>query len=464
MSSSSEVSLTLWQEIKQSITMSLPLIVALLAQMGMDIVDTVMMGRLGPEALAAGLLSSSTYIFFIMAILGLFNATAISIARCYGAHHTAGVRRVMQQSFFLVLLFVPLCIVYFKLIPSMLLWMGQDSQLVSLAKRYLDALIWGVPAWITFISLREFTAAIGYPRLVMIVSLIGIPVNATLNYAFIYGIWGVPKLGIAGIGYATAIVEWLMVFALISYLFAKPALRRYLLWRDWPRFHKKQMRHIFHLGWPISAMMLFEVGLFALSGLLMGYFGTIAAAAHQIAIKVVSVAFMFPLGVAQATALLVGRATGARNVQAARRSAYIGLGIGLVLGIVSALLFLLFPQEIIYLFLDVKKPGNQDVMQLAVQFLFVAAVFQVLDCMQTIATGALRGYHDTFVPMALGMLSFWAVGLGSGYVLAFHVMENGGLGLWWGLALGIGVSGFLLYLRLEGKIRNESKSALKPSV
>ena len=184
----------------------------------------------------------------------------------------------------------------------------------------------------------------------------------------------------------------------------------------------------------------------------MGYFGITALAAHQIALQCSAVVFMVPLGIAQATTIRVGQALGSKSICGAQTSVKVGMLLGLCFSLISASCFIFLPKPLIFLFLESEPSFDPRLMTLAQHFLFIAGIFQLVDVVQVLANGALRGYKDTFMPMLLGLLSYWFVGLGSGVLLAFY-FGWGGVGLWWGLAIGIGVSGVVLYARLHHRMR-----------
>ncbi|MCZ6769049.1 MAG: MATE family efflux transporter, partial [Acidobacteria bacterium] len=205
------------------------------------------------------------------------------------------------------------------------------------------------------------------------------------------------------------------------------------------------------IGWPIGVTLGLEVGLFSFTALLMGLFGTAVLAAHQIAIQCASYAFMVPLGLSMAVSVRVGQATGRRDLPGARRAGYVGMWLGASFMMISAICFWAFPRSIISLFLDVESALNREVVLTATVLLSLVAVFQIFDGLQVTAAGALRGLKDTRIPMLIAVISYWFVGLTSGYVLGFQ-LDFEGVGLWWGLVLGLTTAALLLSWRFNRKI------------
>lgn len=298
-----------------------------------------------------------------------------------------------------------------------------------------------------YIALREFITAISKPRIVIAISLSAIPLNALGNYILMFGKLGLPALGIFGVGLATALVDLLMFLALALYITFHPHFREYKIFR-FERPHWDILSKIIRIGLPVGINFGIEEGLFMVVGLLMGYLGVVALAAHQIAIQCMTVAIMIPIGIAQATAIRVSQSMGAHhNTENILGRAYIGIFCGIILSFIAATIFWLFPYSLATSFLDPNISANKPVIALAIKLLAIAALFHIVDAVQLITNGALRGLQDTFAPMLFGLISFWIIGIGSGYIMAFK-LKMGAAGLWWGLALGVTVSAILLQVRL----------------
>lgn len=444
----------LWGEIKATLKLAIPLITALLSQIAMEFVDTLMLGRLGPNALAAGGLGSAFFITLFVLCLGIMIAIGTCVAHAYGGKQYYEVSHLGRQGMWLVLFLAIPCMLILWFTPQILTLLKHNRDVVNNTSLYIHGLLWAFLPALGFLTLREFISALSRPQMVMIITFIAIPLNALCNYILMYGKWGFPNLGVQGIGIATSFVQTLMLVALILFVHNSRHFRHYNLFRyfEWPDF--KKIFELLHVGLPVGITLLLEVGLFSLTAILMASLGTSSMAAHQIAIQTMSIVYMIPLGIAEATTMRVGQTMGAHDPKRAYLITHISLGLGLLCGGITALCLWLFPKAIIGLFVDLQDPNNAVVIGYAVQFLKIAAVFVLVDVVQSVANGALRGIKDTYIPMLLGLISYWGSGLLSGYVLAF-VFDLGGVGLWWGLAIGIAASALCLYGRFHYKIKQK---------
>jgi len=338
--------------------------------------------------------------------------------------------------------------------------LGYDPALATDIAHFLSAICWGSPAFLAFIVLRSMLSATARVRPVVFVLLFGVPANAALNWALIFGHLGLPALGVVGSGCSTAIVQWLMLLGLSGYMLMVPPAGVRL------RFSGRlgvELGRIIRVGLPISGLLGLEVGVFNTTGVLMGLFGSDALGAHQLAINFASLTFMVPLGIAQAATVRVALQLGAGRDAAARDAGFLAVALGGALMLVPCIAMLAAPRMIVGLYLDLAAPENQGTAVIAVQLLAVAALFQVFDGIQVIAAGALRGYRDTAVPMLMAAFGYWGAGFAGGWVLAFP-LRYGAVGLWYGLALGLAVVAVLLTLRLHWRSRGGDQRKSAPQV
>lgn len=433
-------------EIKLIIKLALPLMAVFLAQKGMQLVDTLMMGWIGPQALAAGALGTSIFMTILVFCMGTFTAIGICIAHARGTNHPADIQSSLQHGLYLAIILSLPCMLLIWFSPQILLLLGEDPHIVGMTQLLLHGLVWGIPGFLLFLVFREFISAFALVHVVMLVALLSIPLTFVANYIFIYGKYGLPQLGIAGIGYAGAGVMWFMFFCLLFYSRKHPTLREHVISLNVFKFDYDKIRDLFYVGAPSGIIFVLDVGMFLMAAIMMGYFSIDALAAHQIAMQCVTIAYAIPFALSTATALQVGHAKGSKNLLQAKRSAYLGLGMGLIASAIIAILFILAPETFVKLFLKVSETHYNAIKELAASFLAVAALFQCFDAVQAIANGTLRGLKDTLIPMLLSIGCYWVLGVGSAYYFAFHT-HLGATGIWYGLTLGICSAGIMLMLR-----------------
>lgn len=437
-------------EVRRTVTLALPLILAQLAQVSMGLVDTLMVGRLGGGALAGVALGGNLFFFALIIGLGVMGAVSPTVSQAYGANDPGAAGRAVRQSFYIALFLTLPAFVLFWNAEGLLLRLGQEPATAALAAAWLRAIGWGYLPSLWLAGLRGLLEGISRPRPVMYIIFVGVGVNVLLNYTLVFGNFGFPALGAVGTGWASATVYWLMFLA--AALYVRRSLPLFGVFSSFPRPDPRTLRSLLVIGVPIGLTLGFENSLFSVTAILMGTFGTVSLAAHQIAIQVASFTFMIPLGVAAATAVRVGQAVGKRNLAEARRAGWIGIALSAGFMTLTALTFWFLPEQIAGLFLEADNPEDAAVVRTAAGFLAFAAAFQIFDGLQVSAAGALRGFKDTRVPMLISLVSYWGVGLSSGAVFALG-LGLGGRGLWLGLVLGLAAAAALLvgrFRRLHG--------------
>lgn len=425
-----------------------PMILTNLAQTAMTATDVMIIGRLGPDALAAGALGSNLYFAPLIFGLGLMYATSPMMAAELGrkAHSVRDVRRTVRQGLWLaVIIVIPIWILLWNA-EAILLAMGQEPRLAEQAGIYVRHLQWAVLPFYGYIVLRSFISALERPGWALAIMAVAVAVNALGNWLLVFGKLGFPQMGIAGSGLATSIASGLMFVGMAAVVSFEKKFRRYRLfgrfWRaDWPRF-----KALLWLGAPISGILAFEVTIFNAAAFLMGLINSASLAAHAIAIQICSVTFMIPLGLGQAVTVRVGLAYGARDPNGITRAGWTAYVIGVSFMALMALVMVLWPHLLIGAFIDVSDPANAPVIDLAVAFLVFAALFQVVDGAQAVSSGMLRGLQDTTIPMIYAAIGYWGVGLPLGVLLAFHYGLEG-RGIWIGLFFGLAVVSALLLWR-----------------
>jgi len=433
---------------RSMLALAWPMVLTNLGQVAMNATDVMLMGRLGPTALAAGALGSNLYFAPMIFGLGLMLAASPMIATELGRrrHSVRDVRRTVRQALWLaVLACIPIWIVLWNC-EAILVWMGQDPVLSALAGTYVRWLQWAVLPFYGYIVLRSFISALERPGWALAIVFAAVAINALLAWCLMFGRFGFPDMGIAGAGLATSLASAFMFIGLAVVVSLERRFRRYRLfgrfWRaDWPRFFG-----LLRLGAPIAGILAFEVTIFNAAALLMGLIDSPSLAAHAIAIQIASISFMVPLGLNQAVTVRVGLAFGAGDRQAVARAGWTAYAMGVGFMVLTAAAMVLAPRLLISAFVDVGAPENAQVVALAVSFLIFAGLFQIFDGAQAVAAGMLRGLHDTKIPMIYAAIGYWGIGLPMGTLLAFwfHLRGNG---IWIGLSVGLAVVAGLLLVR-----------------
>ncbi|MEO5326220.1 MATE family efflux transporter [Mesorhizobium sp. CC13] len=435
-------------ELRAMLALAWPMVLTNLAQTAMTATDVMMIGRLGPDSLAAGALGSNLYFAPLIFGLGLMYATSPMMAAELGRmrHSVRDVRRTVRQGLWLaVIVVIPIWILLWNA-EAILLAMGQEPKLAEQAGIYVRHLQWAVLPFYGYIVLRSFISALERPGWALAIMAVAVVVNAVGNWLLVFGKWGFPQMGIAGSGLATSVASALMFFGMVAVVTLEKKFRRYHLfgrfWRaDWPRF-----KALLKLGAPISGILAFEVTIFNAAAFLMGLINSASLAAHAIAIQICSVTFMIPMGLGQAVTVRVGLAYGAKDREGITRAGWTAYALGVAFMALMALVMVFWPRVLIGAFIDIDDRANAEVISLAVTFLVFAALFQVADGAQAVASGMLRGLQDTTVPMILAAIGYWGIGLPFGVLLAFRFGFEG-RGIWIGLFSGLAAVALLLLWR-----------------
>jgi multidrug resistance protein, MATE family len=435
------------RELTEILGLAIPLAGAQIATMLMSITDSVMLGHLSSDALAAGGMGVNVAFMLIILMQGLQAGIQPLIAQARGAGEISPIGRAMWGGIIVSIVAVPPIVLLLRHIEGVLIWIGEPAALAASVQVYEHAFIWSIPASALVGMLRSFLSAMERPRITVLAAGGGIGVNLLLNWVLIFGHLGAPALGLAGSGYASAITWGLMGLALAAYVGSARLLPSGFL-RMARTDRLRGLKDVFGLGWPIAGIYAIEVGLFSVSSLIMGHFGAVAVAANQICLGVASLTFMVPLALSQAATVRVGFHMGAGTVDRAQLAGFLALGMGVGFMACMALAIGLSRHLVFAFYLDAADPSYDQVVGLGVDLLLIACVFQMFDGAQVVAAGALRGLKDTHVPMLLGAFGYWGLGMTVGVTLAFGA-GLGPAGLWWGFVAGLSTMSILLSLRFR---------------
>lgn len=443
----------LWRaELIGTIKLALPIALTQLGQVAMMTSDLVLIGHLGDNAIAASALAQTLLFAAFVFGMGLVSAVAPLAAQAFGAREPRMVRRSLRVGLWAsVMLGVPIMALQSSG-ESLLLALGQQKEAAYLAGQYIYGLSWClIPAW-WFIALRGFMGAVNRPEPALWITIAAVPLNALLAYALIYGAFGLPRLEMLGAGLATTIVNIGMCVAGFWIAYVQRPFKKFRVlnrfWRaDWPLLWRLVV-----VGAPISASFLLEFGLFAGAAILMGWIGATALAAHQIALQIAAILFMVPFGISMAATVRVGHAVGRNDSAGTRRAGFAAIGLGACFMASMVLVVVAFRHVIPLMFLGADATDAMATVALAATLLAIGSTFSVVDGIQTIAAGALRGLNDTRVPMIFAAISFWLVGFTASYALAFPA-GLGAVGIWIGFTVGLGLYAALLVWRFDALTR-----------
>jgi MATE family multidrug resistance protein len=432
-------------ELAATFRLAVPVAAVQLGMMLMGVIDTMMLGHLSAEALAAGALAHIATFCVLILGQGILAALDPLVSQAHGAHDTRAVGNYLQRGLVMAtVLTVPFSLSFWDMA-----WLfrlaGQPEAVIPAAAAYARATIWGSLPFFLFLVFRQTLQAMSVVRPAMIAIILGNLSNVLFNYMLIFGHFGAPNLGVAGSAYSTAIARWIMFL----YLFAASRHKLAAYWRGFNREAWALRGHLLMLriGLPIGLHNSVELLIFALVALLMGRMGVRELGGNQIALNLASLSFMVPLGISGAAATRVGNAIGREDMPGARLAAAASLVLGAGVMLVFAFLFAAFPGFLARLY-----TADPAVIAVAAALLPIAAVFQVFDGTQVVGAGVLRGSADTTFPAGIALVGFWLVGLPAGWALAFP----GGLGprgLWWGLTIGLSAVSSLFVARIAFRFR-----------
>lgn len=436
------------QELRATTLLAAPLAAANLLQMATYAIDVIFIARLGDEELAASALAISLFGLVLWALTALTGAVAPLIAEAIGARSVSPrpVRRATRMALWLAVITGILGMGLCLLLDPVMRLTGQQGAIIALANQYNLVIVFSLVPMLIAAVLRNYVSALGRPIFATAITALGIFVNAAANYAFIFGNLGAPELGLRGAAVATIITALFTLSAYVLTIVADPALARYRIfyrfWRpDWAR-----MWQIVRIGTPIALTVTAEAGIFGAAAFLMGRFGAAQLAGHTVALQLAALAFQVPFGVGQAATIRVGYFYGARDPEGVRRAGWVALALGAGFMSLTATAMIAVPYPLLSIYVDPHAAKNAALVGFALQYLGLAAAFQLVDGVQAVAAGALRGLQDTRIPMWIAIFSYWVPGFGAAVGLGFFTPLEG-IGVWIGLASGLSCAAVLLTWR-----------------
>ena len=422
------------QEISETIKLAWPIALAQFLWFSMTFVDNVIVGHIGVDALASLALGMSYHHWWFTGAIGLLVAVNPLVSQAFGKGDHKQVGRVVRHGLYINFFLSAFVVATYQFAQPILVALGQQEALSRSASLYLGALSWGVPALLGWVVLRQITEATSDPMPSLVIMGLGALLNIPLDYGLVYGVFGLPELGMAGAGYATSFIAWFDVILILIYVKISGRYQKFQFYHRDHFLDRSMLRELMALGIPMAGSLTCELGLFVGATLVMGLFSTLELAAHQVALNLASLVFMIPLGISFAVSIRVGQAAGAGGTQHARQAGSVGFSVGFVMQIFLALVFVMFSEPLASLYTD-----NQETIQLAANFLLIAALFQLFDGVQVVGMGALRGIKDIKVPFYNNIISYWLLGFAAVGIFAF-IMDLRGYGVWLGIVVGLGAA------------------------
>ncbi|SFF89829.1 MATE family efflux transporter [Pontibacter chinhatensis] len=427
----------------RNFTLAYPVVLSQLGHILVSVFDSLMVGQTGTTPLAAASLGNSIFTITMVFGLGVSYSITPLIAAADGRRNYTRISLLLLNGLVSnVLLGILLFIAGYFLSPYITI-LNQPTDVVELAIPYINVLFLSMVPLMIFQAFRQFAEGLSFTKQAMYISILANALNVLLNYILIFGKLGFEPMGLLGAGWATLISRVVMALAMAAWvLYAKrfEIFRRFLRLRHLSFVH---MYRMFRLGLPISLQMIFEMGAFSFSAVMIGWLGATELAAHQIAINVASVTYMMASGIAAAATIRVSNQKGLGNYSAMRIAGFSNLAMGTLFMLGSALLMVLLNRFIPMLYID-----DPEVIQIASGLLIIAALFQISDGVQVVGLGALRGLEDVRIPGLISLLAYWVVGLPVGYVLCFKA-GFGVNGIWMGLLIGLSIAAILLTIRFK---------------
>ena len=442
---------------KNLVKLAIPLIGTHLANVALGITDTIMMGWYSIPALAALVLGNAYFFVFFLFGAGFSFAVQPLVASSSSAGELILARRYMRMGLWLSIIYAALILPFFFNAEKIFILLGQASDISGYAENYTRIVGFGLIPALWAMVVRFFLSGLHFTKVTLFITLTTVLLNIPLNYLLIFGNLGFPELGVTGAAISSVIVQIITAVSVTAYALAK--LPEYKLLARFFNFDKVAFLKVAKLGLPIGTSTVAEAGLFTASSIMMGWFGAVTLAAHGIALQIASVMFMVHLGLAEASTIKAGNAWGNKNILDLKKGAKVAASCSILFSFIAMTFLIVFGDAVVSIYVDIDDPSREQIIHIGALLLLAAALFQFVDGGQAMALGLLRGIQDTAVPMIITILSYWLVGIPSAYLFAF-VLNWAPLGVWAGLATGLGSAAVLLSIRFIFLINSRRKIML----
>lgn len=436
------------QHIRQTIKLAVPVSLGQLGHVLIGVIDSVMVGKLGTDPLAAVSLVHGLLMLILVIGIGMSFAVTSLVAFAKGSDRNEECGIILNNSIVVNTLFSILLILVIFGMAEILEVLDQPQGVIREARSYLRIMGLSILPFMIFQTYRQYAEGLSFVNPPMVVTIIAVFVNGFLNWILIYGNLGFPALGLDGAGWASVITRFLMAMALFYYIMKSKLFKEYLTPFSFKTLERKIVRKLVDLGIPSGFQYFLEVAAFSFSAIMIGWLGSVQLAAHQIAINLASASYMIILGISSAANIRVSNAYGERSVTKIRRAGFSAAGVAVLFMAIAATVFISLRTFLPSLYID-----SQEVISLASVLLIVAALFQLSDGLQATYLGILRGLMDVKIPMVFTFLAYWILGIPAGYLLSF-TFNLGAVGVWIGLLIGLTSIAIFLMVRFNKKSRS----------
>ena len=446
------------EHLLSTLKLSLPLIIAQIAQLGLGLTDVAMIGWYGTSELAALTLGHACLFFVYITLTGFSLAVITNVSKAFGKADIKALRLNFRMGLWLVFAFSLIGLVLVSKTENFLTYLEQDPYIVGIVSEYIKIVQWMIPFLLLTYVVKAFLISVKKQQIVLVISILGLGTNFVFNYLFIFGNFGFPELGIQGVAYSSLLTSFAMMISGLFYIYFSD-LKEKQIFKDFFIFDSEIFLNLFKLGWPICLTIMAESGMFSFASILMGWIGNIELAAHGISLTVFALFFMIPLGISQAGTVIIAKIIGANELTKLDQAASSVYLLGLGWAVLNTFLIIFFGDLIISVFLNSNDLNVEKVAFYAGIFLFVGCFFHLADSGQILFAALLRGFSDTKKPFIISLFSYWAVGIPSAYFLS-QKTSLAGSGVYYGIGLGLLVCSILLFLRFI-TIKNRRKSSVQ---
>ena len=446
------------EHLLSTLKLSLPLIIAQIAQLGLGLTDVAMIGWYGTSELAALTLGHACLFFVYITLTGFSLAVITNVSKAFGKADIKALRLNFRMGLWLVFAFSLIGLVLVSKTENFLTYLEQDPYIVGIVSEYIKIVQWMIPFLLLTYVVKAFLISVKKQQIVLVISILGLGTNFVFNYLFIFGNFGFPELGIQGVAYSSLLTSFAMMISGLFYIYFSD-LKEKQIFKDFFIFDSEIFLNLFKLGWPICLTIMAESGMFSFASILMGWIGDVELAAHGISLTVFALFFMIPLGISQAGTVIIAKIIGANELTKLDQAASSVYLLGLGWAVLNTFLIIFFGDLIISIFLNSNDLNVEKVAFYAGIFLFVGCFFHLADSGQILFAALLRGFSDTKKPFIISLFSYWAVGIPSAYFLS-QKTSLAGSGVYYGIGLGLLVCSILLFLRFN-TIKNRRKSSLQ---